>query len=90
MSERFRSHLEPLAKELPIIGELRILGMMIGIDLTLPATPAVAKSMERGLLINATHDTVVRLLPPINITPEEVDAGCEILADVLRGMDDEE
>ncbi len=90
MSERFRSHLEPLAKELPIISELRILGMMIGIELTLPATPAVAKCMEKGLLINATHDTVVRLLPPINISAEEVDAGCEILADVLRDMADEE
>ncbi len=90
MSDRFRSHLEPLAEELPIIGELRILGMMIGIDLTLPATPAVGKCMERGLLINATHDTVVRLLPAINITAEEVDAGCEILADVLREMADEE
>jgi acetylornithine/succinyldiaminopimelate/putrescine aminotransferase len=90
MSERFKSHLEPLAKELPIIDELRILGMMIGIELTLPATPAVAKCMEKGLLINATHDTVVRLLPPINITAEEVDAGCEILAEVLRDMADEE
>ena len=90
MSERFQSHLEPLAEELPIISELRILGMMIGIELTLPATPAVGKCMERGLLINATHDTVVRLLPAINITPEDVDAGCEILAEVLRELAEDE
>ena len=60
--------------------------MMLGLELAIPATPAVAKCMERGLLINATHDTVVRLLPALNITPEQVDEGCEILATVLREM----
>ena len=59
---------------------------MIGIDLGIPSTPAVQKCMERGLLINATHDTVIRLLPALNVTPEQVEEGCEILADVLREM----
>ncbi|MCA9082040.1 MAG: hypothetical protein KDA58_15870, partial [Planctomycetaceae bacterium] len=43
----------------------------------------------RGLLINATHDTVVRLLPPLNVTADEVDNGCGIIADVLREMAEE-
>ncbi len=86
MSSRFRAHLEKLKDELPIIDELRISGMMIGIDLSIPATPAVKKCMERGLLVNATHDTVVRLLPAINVAADEVDEGCAILADVLREM----
>jgi acetylornithine/succinyldiaminopimelate/putrescine aminotransferase len=86
MSERFRSHLEKLQAELPIITQLRVCGMMIGIDLSIPSTPAVAKCMERGVLINATHDTVVRLLPPLNVTAEQVDEGCAVLADVLREM----
>jgi acetylornithine/succinyldiaminopimelate/putrescine aminotransferase len=42
--------------------------------------------MERGLLINATHDTVVRLLPPLNVTAEQVDEGCDVIAEVLKGM----
>ncbi|MEX2286085.1 MAG: aspartate aminotransferase family protein [Planctomycetaceae bacterium] len=86
MSSRFRAHLEKLKDELPIIDELRISGMMIGVDLSIPATPAVKKCMEKGLLVNATHDTVVRLLPAINIAADEVDEGCAILADVLREM----
>lgn len=86
MSERFRQHFTKLQAELPLIRELRICNMMIGLELAIPATPAVAKCMERGLLINATHDTVVRLLPALNVTPEQVDEGCEILADVLREM----
>lgn len=86
MSARFQKHFEPLLEELPIIRELRIQGAMIGVDLNIPATPAVAKCMERGVLVNATHDTVLRLLPAINITGEQVDRGCEVIAEVLREM----
>jgi predicted acetylornithine/succinylornithine family transaminase len=89
MSDRFRDRLEPLMDELPIITELRIKGMMIGIDLSVPAAPVVGACMQRGVLVNATHDTVVRLLPAINVTAEDVDEGCEVLADVLRELADE-
>ena len=89
MSERFRSHFEQLKAELPIIRELRVFGMMIGIDLTIPATPAVEACMKRGVLVNATHDTVLRLLPAINITAEQVDEGARVIAEVLRGMAEE-
>ncbi len=86
MSERYRQHFTALKEELPIIRDLRVRGVMIGVDLSISAVPAVAKCMERGVLINATHDTVVRLLPPITITAEEVDEGFEVIADVLREM----
>lgn len=86
MSERFRQHFTALQQELPIIREVRICGLMIGVELTVPATPAVAKCMERGVLINATHDTVVRLLPPLNITAPEVDQGCAVIAEVLKEL----
>ncbi len=82
----FRQHFEQLKAELPIIGEVRVMGMMVGVDLTIPSGPAVGKCMERGLLINATQDTVVRLLPPLNVTPEQVEEGCSILSDVLKEM----
>lgn len=86
MSDRFRQHLESLKKELPIIRELRIRGMMIGVELNISGVPAVGKCMERGVLINCTHDTVIRLLPALNITPEQVDEGCAVLGQVLREM----
>ncbi len=89
MSDLFRSTFETLQEELPIIEEVRVKGLMVGVDLTIPATPAVGKCMERGLLINATHDTVVRLLPPMNVTAEQVGEGCEIIAAVLREMAEE-
>ena len=39
--------------------------------------------LERGLLINCTHSTVIRLLPAVNIPDDLIDEGCELLADVL-------
>jgi acetylornithine/succinyldiaminopimelate/putrescine aminotransferase len=86
MSERFKARFEKLQEELPIIREVRVRGMMIGVDLTISATPAVGKCMERGVLVNATHDTVLRLLPAINITAEQVELGCDVITDVLREM----
>jgi acetylornithine/N-succinyldiaminopimelate aminotransferase len=86
MSERFRKHFTALQQELPLIREVRIRGMMIGVELAVSAVPAVAKCMERGVLINATHDTVVRLLPPLNISAEDVDEGCAVIAEVLREL----
>lgn len=86
MSDRFRSHFESLKTKLPIIKEVRTRGMMIGVELNIPATPAVGKCMEQGVLINATHDTVVRLLPALNITAEQVDEGYQIIAQTLEIM----
>ena len=86
MSDRFAQRFEALRAELPIIRELRIQGMMIGVDLSIPATPAVGKCMQRGVLVNATHDTVLRLLPALNITAEELEEGCDVIAEVLREM----
>jgi acetylornithine/succinyldiaminopimelate/putrescine aminotransferase len=36
------------------------------------------------LLINCTHGTVIRLLPAMNLTEEQANEGCDILADVLK------
>ncbi len=81
-----RERLEVARTSIPIIRELRICGMMIGIDLTVPSTPAVGKAMERGVLLNATQDTVVRLLPAMNISREELDQGLDVLISVLHEM----
>jgi predicted acetylornithine/succinylornithine family transaminase len=89
MSDRFRTRFEALQSELPLIRELRIRGMMIGIELNVLAGAAVQKAMQRGVLLNVTHDTVVRLLPALNITEEQVELGCETVAEVLREIADE-
>jgi acetylornithine/N-succinyldiaminopimelate aminotransferase len=84
-----RERLEAATESLSIVNDLRICGMMIGIELSIPSTPAVAKAMERGVLVNSTQDTVVRLLPAINITREELDQGLDVVIEVLKEMADE-
>jgi predicted acetylornithine/succinylornithine family transaminase len=82
---RFKTRLDALRHELPKhVCDIRIRGVMIGIDLAFDATDVVAECLKRRLLINATHGHVVRLLPALTISDEEIDEGCAILADVLR------
>lgn len=57
---------------------------MIGFDLPFDATNVVAECLKRKLLINATHGHVVRLLPALTITDQQIDQGCNILAEVLK------
>jgi len=47
--------------------------LMWGLDLTREAAPVVAAGLERGVIVNRTADTVVRLLPPLVITEAEAD-----------------
>ena len=81
-----QSRLDEVKESLSIITEIRICGMMIGIDLNIPSAPAVAKAMDRGVLLNATQDTVVRLLPALNITREDLSEGLDVVVDVLQDM----
>ena len=85
IGERFRSQFEALRRELPErIREVRVRGVMVGLDLTFDASDVVSECLKRLLLINATHGHVVRLLPALTISDELIDQGCAILADVLR------
>jgi len=86
VGERFRHHFEALKAKCPKIAEIRILGTMIGLQLAIDGAPIVQKCLERGLLINCTHQTVIRLLPAVDISAEQIDEGCAILADVLMKM----
>jgi acetylornithine/succinyldiaminopimelate/putrescine aminotransferase len=84
IGERFRQRLEPLVEELAIVKELRVCGLMIGIDLSIEGASVVQKCLDQGLLINCTQQTVLRLLPAMTLRDNQVDEGCEILANVLR------
>lgn len=84
VSDRLRQHLEAISKECPIIRELRLVGLMVGIELNIDGVPMVQACMERGLLINCTQGNVLRLLPAMNLTDDQIDQGCEILANVLQ------
>lgn len=84
LGEIFRQRLEELQRECEIIREVRVLGLMIGVELTTEGAPVVKGCLERKLLINCTHGTVIRLLPAMILSEQEVHQGCDILAEVLK------
>ena len=56
---------------------------MIGVELTVDGTPFVAEAMNRGLLINCTHEYTLRLLPAFIITAKQVKEFLGIFEQVL-------
>ena len=87
---RFATFFEGLRGRCPWIEEVRVKGCMIGVELNVDGAPVVKGCMERGLLINCTHQTVLRLLPAMNLSDAELDQGLGILQDVLLGRTKEE
>jgi acetylornithine/succinyldiaminopimelate/putrescine aminotransferase len=79
----FRARFEALRQRCPWIQEIRIKGCMIGVELSVEGAALVQKCLERGLLINCTHGTIIRLLPAMTLTDDELNEGCDILEDVL-------
>jgi len=83
VGERFRTRLEALQARAPAIKEVRVKGGMVGMELLIDGMPIVAKCLERRLLINCTHGTVIRLLPAINLRDDQIDEGCAIIEEVI-------
>jgi acetylornithine/succinyldiaminopimelate/putrescine aminotransferase len=69
-----------------VIREVRVAGVMIGIELATEGAGVVKECLARKLLVNCTHGTVIRLLPAMNLSEEQAEEGCEILADVIRNL----
>ena len=65
------------------IREVRGLGLMLGIELKEKAGPYVQKLMEKGVIVLLAGATVIRLLPPLVITREEIDTVVAALKDIL-------
>jgi len=80
---QFRARLVALQSRTPLIREVRAKGSMIGIELSSPGAPVVQKCLERGLLVNCTHHTVIRLLPALNLPEDLLEEGCAILEDAI-------
>ena len=99
MGKRLLNKLKKLKKEFPMIGDVRGLGLMIGVEFVKdPETkePAVKEVHEiaqqafrRGLLLLPCGDSVIRFCPPLVVNAREVDTAVEIFADVIRSVSKE-
>jgi acetylornithine/N-succinyldiaminopimelate aminotransferase len=84
--EYFQGELRRLAKNFGFITEVRGYGLMVGMQLNIPGKEIVNRAMNAGLLMNCTHDTVLRFLPPYIVTEKEVDEAVGILDTVFRSL----
>ncbi|MEV6754381.1 acetylornithine transaminase [Streptomyces sp. NPDC051214] len=81
-SEKLRDGIESLGH--PLVGHVRGAGLLLGIVLTEPLAPQVQQAaQDAGFLVNAPAPDVVRLMPPLNVRDDEVDALIGALPGVL-------
>jgi predicted acetylornithine/succinylornithine family transaminase len=85
LGQAFRERFAALRSRCPLLREVRVLGVMIGVELAVDGAPIVQQCLRRRLLINCTHGTVLRLLPALTLTDEQLNEGCSILEEVLLG-----
>lgn len=88
--------LRDLQEEVDLIGDVRGLGLMIGIELVKnkktkepakrEASQVLNKCFKKGIMLLSCGESVVRLMPPLVITRDELDQGLEILSDVLKNL----
>ncbi|MDR2616592.1 MAG: aspartate aminotransferase family protein [Endomicrobium sp.] len=83
ISKYLFSKLETLKTKHSIIKEIRGMGLIIGVDLTVNGKDIVSYCLSKGLIINCTHDTVLRLLPALIITKRDVDTAIKIIDEAL-------
>jgi acetylornithine/N-succinyldiaminopimelate aminotransferase len=78
-----RQGLESFAAKFKFIREVRGEGLIVGVELSIEGGPLVAAALERGLLINCTHDFTIRLLPPFIVSRAQVRDFLQVFETVL-------
>jgi acetylornithine aminotransferase len=83
LGNHIRSRLAATLGHERAVVDIRGQGLMIGIELAHACGELVQRALDRGLLINVTADTVVRLLPPLNFTWEQADTVVAMLSELI-------
>jgi len=83
LGEYTMDKLQQLKQKHSVIDSVRGVGLMIGVQLTSPGAGIVDKCLENGLRINCTQGTVLRFMPPMIATENQIDKAIEILDGVL-------
>ncbi|MGH9780502.1 MAG: aspartate aminotransferase family protein, partial [Candidatus Acidiferrales bacterium] len=70
--EALRQGLEKLRSRFDFIREVRGEGLIVGLDLSIEGAPLVEEALKRGLIINCTHEHILRLLPPFIVRAQDI------------------
>lgn len=82
----FRAELEKLKSGMPVIRQVRGEGLMVAAELTVPGREVVRQALQAGFLINCTHETVLRFLPPLILERQHVDELISALRPILESV----
>ncbi|MEI6637725.1 MAG: aminotransferase class III-fold pyridoxal phosphate-dependent enzyme, partial [Planctomycetota bacterium] len=83
VADTFRSRLLELKERCDVVRDVRVIGMMIGVELSIDGPAVVQASLDRNLLVNSTQGHVIRLLPAMNVSQADVEEGCDRLAEAI-------
>ncbi|MBN2179414.1 MAG: acetylornithine transaminase [Deltaproteobacteria bacterium] len=82
----FVERLEGLKTKYPVIREIRGRGLMIGVELSCEGGGIVHEALKKGVLMNCTCGNVLRFVPPLVITGEDVDSVIDVLDEILERL----
>ncbi|MBI4982188.1 MAG: aminotransferase class III-fold pyridoxal phosphate-dependent enzyme, partial [Candidatus Omnitrophica bacterium] len=86
MGDYLFNKLSELKNKYPVIKEVRGLGLMLGVELGIEGKSIVEKCFEKGLLINCTHEKVLRVMPALNTTKKEIDRAVWIIEKTVSNL----
>ena len=84
--EYLKERLKAIAARRPVVREVRGLGLMLGMELSVSGIPVVEAMRDKGFLINCTQDKVLRFLPPLILGKEDVDLMARALDLALKNL----
>jgi acetylornithine/N-succinyldiaminopimelate aminotransferase len=87
MGEYLIRGLKDLAVRHVSMGEIRGMGLMVGVQIGSTAKEVVNRRLKRGIIANAAHETVLRLLPPFIVSKQDIDAFLDSLDEVLSEIE---
>jgi acetylornithine/N-succinyldiaminopimelate aminotransferase len=86
MGDYFFSRLEEMKENFPFVKEVRGKGLILGMELEIDGSAIVKEMLKKKILINCTMGNVLRFLPPLIVTKEEIDRVVNTLEEVFENM----
>ncbi len=83
--EELRAGLEKLKSKFNFVKEVRGEGLIVGMELTIDGAAIAQEALKRGVIINCTHERVLRFLPPFIVTSKQIKDFLGVLQSVLAG-----
>jgi len=86
MGDYFFAKLEEIKRRFPFVKEVRGKGLILGMELSIDGSSIVHDMLKKNILINCTMGNVLRFLPPLIVTQEEIDRVVKALEEVFQGL----